>query len=282
MSDKTPHDGPVLEHQPVPTPVEPTQSARELGTRPLWVAFLVLLVLAAIGGYLLWSDGQARDSQLAGLQGRLQEADARLKTLEAAPPPPPPVNIAPLQQAVTGLDGRLTALANKPPPQATLDEAGRQQIASLSGRIDSTAARQDQLGTTEQSDVAKLNDQIAALTDKVTALSAQLDARVVALSTQVDASTKASSAVTALSAREARTAQLQSAAAALAAGRPVGNIPDAPPPLARFATEAPPTEGSLRLSFDRRRKQPATPGSRRQTACRSSSACGSTPNPASR
>ncbi len=241
MSDKAPHDTPVLEHEPIQpvTHTAPIEPAREPDTRPLWVAVVLLLLVAGVGGYLLWSDGQSRDAQLAALQGRLQDTDTRVNTLESAPPPPPPVNIAPLQQAVSGLESRLSALANKPPPAAKLDDEGRQQIAALSGRVDSITARQDELGTAEKSDVAKLNDQIAALTAKVTALG-----------TQVDASMQASSAVTALSAREARTAELQAAAAALAAGRPVGSIPNAPPALAKFATVAPPTEASLRLSFD--------------------------------
>ena len=247
MSDESPHNAPldasvnapVLEHEPSSATVNQTRPAREAATRPLWIAFIILLIVAAMGGFLLWSDGQARNAQLAALGGQLADANTRLGRLEAVPPPPPPVDIAPLQGAIAGLEGRLTALANKPPPQATLNEAGRQQIAALAGRIDSIGARQDQLGTAEQGDLVKLNDQIAALTAKVTALAAQ-----------ADASTKASSAVSALSAREARTAQMGAAAAALAAGRPLGDLADAPPALAKFATQAPPTEASLRLSFD--------------------------------
>jgi hypothetical protein len=46
-----------------------------------------------------------------------------------------------------------------------------------------------------------------------------------------------------------RLARLDAAAIALAAGRPLGAIPDAPPALARFATASPPTEAGLRLAF---------------------------------
>jgi hypothetical protein len=53
----------------------------------------------------------------------------------------------------------------------------------------------------------------------------------------------------AISAGAARVAQLQAASAALEAGKPLGAIAGAPPALARFATVAPPTEASLRLSF---------------------------------
>ena len=56
-------------------------------------------------------------------------------------------------------------------------------------------------------------------------------------------------ALAATSGRTSRLARLQAAGAALAAGRPLGALPDAPPALARFATTAPPTEASLRLAF---------------------------------
>jgi hypothetical protein len=54
----------------------------------------------------------------------------------------------------------------------------------------------------------------------------------------------------ALAQQQSRTSQLQAAGAALQAGRPLGQIAGAPPALAKFATQAPPTEASLRLSFD--------------------------------
>jgi len=50
--------------------------------------------------------------------------------------------------------------------------------------------------------------------------------------------------------RAMRIGRLDAASIALAAGRPLGPIPDAPPALARFATIAPPTEAGLRLAFD--------------------------------
>ncbi len=236
MSDQTPHQEPDSTPAFVDPEPTPAASKRDLALRPLWAAVAVLALVVVVGGILLWRQTQDRGEQLAALRDRLNDADARVAKLEALPPPP---DLTPLQRSVADLGSKLTALANKPPPQATLDDASRQQLAAVSGRIDSVTARQDQLGTAEQSDVAKLKDQISALT-----------AKVAAVGTQADASTKASSAVTALSAKEARTAQLQAAAAALAAGHPLGSIPDAPAALAKFATQAPPTEASLRLSFD--------------------------------
>jgi len=49
--------------------------------------------------------------------------------------------------------------------------------------------------------------------------------------------------------RVTRLAKVNAAELDLAAGRPLGSIPDAAPALTRFATTAPPTEAGLRLAF---------------------------------
>ncbi len=192
------------------------------------------------------------------------------------------LDLAPLQQQSQALDQRLKSLENKPPPQAQLTEAGQQQIAALASRVDGIAARQNVLGTgyqtdigtlrngvqadigklrsseqadigeassTEQADIGKLQAQIGKLSDQITALD-----------TRLTEAAKAGGDIIALSARETRTAQLQAAAAALQAGRPVGSIPNAPPALARFAAKPPPTEASLRLSFDAAAQQAQVSG----------------------
>src|SRR6202012_763492 len=48
-----------------------------------------------------------------------------------------------------------------------------------------------------------------------------------------------------------RIARLQEASFALASGRPIGDLPNAPAALARYAQVAPPTEAQLRLRFPR-------------------------------
>ena len=60
---------------------------------------------------------------------------------------------------------------------------------------------------------------------------------------------KATAATRQDSERAAMTARLQAAFAALAAGQPLGTIPNAPPALTRYATAAPPTEAALRLAY---------------------------------
>lgn len=52
-----------------------------------------------------------------------------------------------------------------------------------------------------------------------------------------------------LAERANRIARIQAAFIALSVGQPLGDLPGAPPALARYATAAPPTEGALRLTF---------------------------------
>ena len=220
---------------------------------PLLAAVGVLALIVLVGGYLLWRNGSgsadqvaqlqnqlgAAQAQLATAQGQLGALQGRLEKVEARPlpaPPPPPTDLRPLEQ-------RLTALEQKPAPVAQLDNAGQEQIAAVSSRIDGVAARQNQLGTTEQADTGKLaaaeQADVAKLTEQIGGLAGQMAAV-----------TKAGSAIATLADRQARTARLQMASVALQSGKPLGDIPGAPPALAQFATKPPPTEASLRLSFD--------------------------------
>jgi len=75
-----------------------------------------------------------------------------------------------------------------------------------------------------------------------------IDARIAAVETQAK---QTASALDAINQRTQRAVRLQGASAALAAGQKLGEIPGAPPALARFATDAPPTEAGLRLSFEK-------------------------------
>jgi hypothetical protein len=214
------------------SPRPPTEVSSAPNTTPLLGALAVLALIVVIGDVLTWRNTSSLSAQLAQSQSQVAALEGRIGALESRPQPQPPPDLRPLQQ-------RLTALEQKPPPQAQLDSAGQQQIAALSGRIDGIAARQDQLGTREQQDTDKAASQIAAL-----------GTQVAALATQVTAANKTGGEINQLADRQTRAARLQSAAVALAAGRPLGDIPGAPPALARFASKPPPTEASLRLSFD--------------------------------
>lgn len=163
---------------------------------------------------------------------------------------------------VQQLAGKLTALESKP----AVDPGAIQQ---LSDKL--TALEGRKTVTPEQ--LAGLSDQVQALGQPLTQRLAALEQRPVydpgpvtaklqemqdvdsKIGARLDGADKQASALAdqlrALTQKAQITARLQGMAAALAAGQKLGDIPGAPPALARFATEAPPTESSLRESFDR-------------------------------
>ena len=99
-------------------------------------------------------------------------------------------------------------------------------------RLDQLSARVDALGGRSQSSADQLKQQLDAANSKITSLQAS------------------STSVATAGSRVDRLMRLEAASVALANGRPLGNIPDAPPAVARFAEKPPPTEAQLRLAFD--------------------------------
>ena len=79
----------------------------------------------------------------------------------------------------------------------------------------------------------------------------QAKAAVAALNTRVDKLEQGAGQAQTVARDAGRAIRIEAAQAALAAGQPLGAIPDAPPALARFATAAPPTESGLREDFPR-------------------------------
>ncbi len=147
-----------------------------------------------------------------------------------APPPPPSVSPAALAALSTRLAALEQKLATLPPPP---------DLAPLEARL--AALENRPLPGSAPSDQAALSRRITALDTSLGDLSARL-------------------------ARLERLVRAQAAATALAEGRPLGTLPGAPAALARFATTAPPTLASLRLSFpeaaraERAASRPATAG----------------------
>jgi hypothetical protein len=159
---------------------------------------------------------------------------ARLSALEQRPAAPA-VDLGPLQARLTALEkrpaapvvdlgpleARLSALEKRPPAPAV-------DLGPLEARV--TALEQRPPPT-----APNLSGAVAQLTDRIAALEKQI-----AQSEQAERS---------VAARAGRIARLQAASAALEAGQPLGELPDAPAALIRFATAPPPTEAALRLSF---------------------------------
>ena len=142
----------------------------------------------------------------------------------AAPAAADPAQLASLQR-------RIDALEHTPAPAASAAPGDASRVQALESRLAALESRPAQ--------------QMPDVEGQVSAASAKLNARI----GELDAAIQKDIAAT--TARATLANRLRAASMALEAGKPLGNIPDAPPALARFADTAPPTEPALRLSFPR-------------------------------
>ncbi len=182
----------------------------------------------------------------AGLAALSQQMQDRLNALDQQ-----------TQQRLSALDQqtqqRVSAQGQQTQDRlATVD----QQIKALSGRIDAFAGLRDDIGRLDQKLDQLGRDQQAAA-DKVQSLATAQNNAEAGLSKRIDDNAAAVQSlqgdVHKLDAglgRAIAAARAEAALAALQAGRPVGTVPDAPPAVARYSTEAPPTLAQLRRSFE--------------------------------
>jgi hypothetical protein len=176
-----------------------------------WAYGLGFVVLA-IAIWAAWQyPRQSVSPAVHGLEQRLADVDSRLSRLE--------------KSAVTSADlgklsGRLDALESKGNEQS--DTGPR--VDALSGRVESLSGRIQAGLDGDKQQIDRLAARVAGL-EKIVG------------------------SVDVVSGHLNKLSRIQEAAIALASGRPVGDIPDAPPALSRFAHEAPPTEVELRLLF---------------------------------
>jgi len=169
-------------------------------------------VVLAIAIWAAWQyPRQSVSPAVHGLEQRLADVDSRLSRLEHSA-------VAPSD--LSKLSARLDALEAKGNDQT---DAGS-RVDALSGRVESLSGR------------------IQAGLDADKQQTDRLAARIAGLE-------KVVGSVDAVSGHLNKLTRIQEAAIALASGRPVGDIPDAPPALSRFAHEPPPTEVELRLQF---------------------------------
>ncbi len=275
---------PVVRPEPFAAgPASPARAASNRAGLALVLAVLALLgagtVAVLVGTGVLRgrpSPGLTRRVDAAGQQvqalaDQVRDLQARVVALSARPQVQP-TDIGPLQ-------ARLAALEARPLPSAS----SAQDFAGLSARVDALASREDALSARQQADAAAASDHVAAagaaLRTDLTALGGRVDAglaagrsgqaelarqaeglaskadvatlpaRIAALEQRVAIVEKGSGQVAGLADRAQRLARLQSAEVALRGGQPLGPIPDAPPAVARFATEPAPTEAALRLAY---------------------------------
>jgi hypothetical protein len=203
-----------------PTPAAPEAAARRGGT-PIW---LTGLIAVALGGGLGWiyvdkAATQSGDSaRIAALEEALRTAQQHLAAVEQRPASAAPADLA---ARLTAVETGLRAQAQRPP--GTADTSG----------IEARIAKLEQRPAPAAPDVA---GPIAAATAALTAQMSALDAKLQQVATQE-------------ATRAATAARLRAASAALDAGQKLGDLPGAPPALARFAQTPPPTEPALRLAF---------------------------------
>lgn len=175
-----------------------------------WLYGLGFLVLAVAIIYLWQYPGTPAEAPPdPAIEQRLADLDSRLTKVEQQSSP-----------ALAKISARLNVLEGR-----TTDET---QLAS---RLDALSGRIESLSGRDQTGIDAIKQQMSALTAQVAALESNAG--------NMEAITK----------RLNRLARLQEASAALAAGRPIGDLPDAPPVLVRYAHIAPPTEADLRLRF---------------------------------
>ena len=255
--------------QPRPVDRKPDRKLALLGA-------LAILLLAVAQGALWYrvllqpTEPAAFDARVnapAALGARLNAIDARLTRLEQRPAPQTP-DLAPLQARVAALEQRpQPQAASQPTPAITASSPSNTSPTSSSSPAPaatpapspnpSAASNPNPAPaaspTPKPLDLAPLEARIAALEQKPPPAPAPVDTsvaqRVTADEARLAALEKPSQTPGQLADRTSRIARIQAAFIALSVGRPLGEIPDAPPALSRYATVAPPTEAALRLVF---------------------------------
>ena len=217
------------------------------------------------------------ERRLAALEARpaadLSGIERRLAAI------PAPADLRPLEGRLEGLTGRVAAaearaaeaLARQLPDPAGF--APRAAIEGLTTRADRQSERLDAVAARQQAAdaeaIRRTEDLARGIGERLAAAERAEAERIAAAATALEARLRGSESqiatrLAALEAAQARVAAVESRATRLAAfdalrlrldaGQPLGPalaaLPAAPAALTRFTTAAPPTEASLRLSFE--------------------------------
>ncbi len=182
--------------------------------------------------------GQVQNN--SGLSQQVQSLSDRVDQVERAQAsaPAPSANTDDLARKLDDLGSRVAALEQRPapgvPPAAGTDQGQGGPAADNGGQTAQAAPGfGDQGGPGERAAMAQVQQNIDWLSQRLTRLE------------------QGAGRVQNAAERASRVATAEAAQAALAAGRPVGDVPGAPPEVAKFATTAPPTEADLRRSFEK-------------------------------
>jgi hypothetical protein len=261
---REPAEPPIAEpvHDETPPPPPPPPARR--GT-PL-LTLLLFLVLAG-GLYVVWADPPQLAKYTAG--GAVERLGAKVTALSAQDDQVASQSQA-LAQQVQALSDRVDKLEKNAAPAAAPQQSApspdvgdlQKQVADLSAKVDALAARPAAApqpgapapdnGATQQAlaDLAQKVDQAtAAQSAQLADLAAKQKSDADALRTRLDQLEKGAGQVEGVATRANVMTRVQAAEVALLAGQKLGNIPGAPPALARFANKAPPTDAQLREAF---------------------------------
>jgi hypothetical protein len=168
---------------------------------------------------------------------------------------PPAAEATPTQDLLTQTPANAapgsTILGN--PSEGTFGQGSRAAQSSVPAELRSLLARLDAMEKQQAAhagDPAKV-DALAAKVDQLAGAdpAAEVRGQLEDVQRRLSELTAGETKLADTSDHVTRLAQLEAAEIALASGRPLGAIPDAPPALTRFAATAPPTEAGLRLAF---------------------------------
>lgn len=249
-----------------------------------FLPLLYLLGFLVLAGSLLylWQNPslpagvQQEAARVDTLQTQLQSLNDRLAQVEQRPAPSPPPSLAPLEARIATLERRPVPAPTPPaappvdlgPLKTQIDGAVSKQTAdmqdvttrlgAIEGQLTAVQKQQasDKQGVTTRLDAvegqlaAAQKQQASDLQGLATRLNGRLDATDSRLAVVEKQGGGIAGQISGITEREQRISRVQTATAALQAGQKLGDIPGAPPALAQFAHDAPPTEAGLRLSFN--------------------------------
>jgi hypothetical protein len=173
---------------------------------------------------------------IAGLRADLQALQQQVAALQQERPSSAPgADIAGLRSEVQALQRRLAAL----PPDRAAPTSPPVDLGPLEARVAALERR-------PLPDTASLGDKLNQVAAAAEASEGATEKRVAALEQRLARTEQQAGRLAGVAAQAQRLEQAQTA---LQNGQPLGDMPGAPPELARFAEARPPTEAALRLAF---------------------------------
>jgi hypothetical protein len=230
---------------------KPAKEAKSWDPLPLLFGLGVIVLLAAV--VYLWQHPLQRP----------QPQSPSATAPAAVQPSQPSSEISTIDARLQALSQRLEAVEHRAPAEAADTHSLESRIAALeqratevpamgSGGGDQASAKMLQALTAR---LEALERQQKTLADELAATSSALNQRLDSVESRLAAAEQLGQALAkqkqnAIAAdRALRMARIAAAGVALQLGLPLGEIPGAPPALARFAASPPPTEAALRASF---------------------------------